>query len=123
MDALAIGPRVRLDRRRAALSGVIDCRSDHRDRDALTAVAAPHGDAGDDPRGDVVDGRGGARVLDAREVVTWTEGDESDGLAAPVRDKTGGVLATPRQLRERRPASLFRRAGTAADDAKLALLS
>jgi len=123
VHALAIGSRVRLKGRRSVLSGVIDCRADHGDRHALPAVAAPHGDAGDDPRGDVVDGRGGARVLDPREVVTRTERDESDGLAAPVRDKTGGVLATPRQLRERRPASLFRRAGNTADDAELALLS
>ncbi len=122
MHALAIGSRVRLKGRRSVLSGVIDCRADHGDRHALPAVAAPHGDAGDDPRRDVVDGRGRARVLDPREVVTRSERDKSDRFAATVRDQAGGVLPTSRQLREHRPAPRIGRAGIAAGDAKFALL-
>src|SRR5207244_10645978 len=121
VHALAVGPRMRLDSRRAALSGVLDRRADHRDRDAPAAVTAPHRDARDDPGRDVVDWRRRLRIRDAGEVVAWTERDETDRFLALIRHQTGGVLPAPRQLRESLPALLLDRARRAERDPKLAL--
>jgi hypothetical protein len=89
MHALAAGTHIRFDRRRAALSRVIDRGADHRYRQTFAAVAAAHRDARDHPGGDVVDGRSCPRVLDDRVVVPRTQGDEPDGLRAPVRHQAG----------------------------------
>jgi hypothetical protein len=64
VDAFSTRARIRLDGRRPALAGVIDRGADHRDSDALPAVAAPHRDAGNHPDGDIVDGRRHLRPLD-----------------------------------------------------------
>jgi hypothetical protein len=72
VHAFATGPRIRLDGGRAALPGVINSGPDHRERDTLTAIAAPHRDARDHPGGDVVDGRCRLRILDPRVVVART---------------------------------------------------
>ena len=55
MHPLTTGAHVRFDGRRPALSGITDRRPDHRNGDALPAVAAPHRDAGNHPDGYVVD--------------------------------------------------------------------
>jgi hypothetical protein len=119
---LARRPGVRLHGGGATQSGVVDGRPDHRDRDAPAAVATPHGDARYDPRRHIVDGRRGARILDDREVVAWSERDEPDRLAPLVRNETGCVLPAPCQLGEHGAASILARAGGPAGDAERAFL-
>jgi len=87
--SLATSADVRLDRRRAALSRVIDRGADHRHSNTLPAVAAAHGDARDHPNGDVVDRRRCPRLLDDGEVVSRPQGNEPDGLRIPVRHEAG----------------------------------
>jgi hypothetical protein len=89
VDAFPVRARVGIDGRRAALSRIFDRRTDHRDRDALTSMTAPHRDARDHPGRDIVDGRRRLRVLNAREVVPRSEGDEPDGLTVAIRDQAG----------------------------------
>src|SRR5439155_11892659 len=90
VHALAVGPRMGLDGRRAALSGVLDRRADHRDRDTLAAVPATHRDARYDPGRHVVNWRRRRRFRHAGEVVARTERDETDRFLALVRHQTGG---------------------------------
>ena len=103
MDTFRFGSRICLDRRRAAFSGVFDRRTDHRHRDAASAVAPAHRDARDDPSR-LVERGCRRRFRDAPEVDSWPERDEADRLAIDVRDQTRRVAAAARQLREYRAA-------------------
>src|SRR5207245_4213611 len=105
--------RIGLHRGRAVLRGVLPGAPDERDRDALAAMAPPHGEARDHPDVDVVDARCGARDVDPREVEPWPERDPADGLAVAVRDEAGR-LPPARQARERGASRRFALAGEAA---------
>jgi hypothetical protein len=93
--------RVRLDGRRAEFRGVVHRRTDHRDRDALAAMPAADGDAGDDPDRHVVDAWRRARAVDPREIEARADRDPADRLAPGVRHEPGR-LSPPRQPGELR---------------------
>jgi hypothetical protein len=122
VHALGTNPRVSLNGGRATLSGVLDGCIDHRQRDALSPMTAPHRDARDDPRCDIIDGRRRARVRDPGEIVPRSERYEANRLTVLIRDQARRVLPTPRELREGRSALRLGCTGTAAGDAELVLL-
>ncbi len=100
MEPLVVRARVGLDRRGAEFGGVIHRRSDHPDGDALAAVPAADGDAGNDPDRKIVDGWGRARAVDRSEIGARTDRDPPDGFLPAIGDQARRFPAArePRDL-------------------------